>query len=128
MTLRRCVLGGLLALACGAAGAMDDVEPPIECRPDGTQQEMNACAARDFRAADARLNARYRAALARLSADKAARLRVEQRAWLRQRDAACRKAVKDFEGGSIWPLEYFACREAATETRTRVLERWRPAG
>ncbi|RZL97868.1 MAG: DUF1311 domain-containing protein, partial [Variovorax sp.] len=61
------VAGAGLAHAA-EAGAPGDAGDPSICRPDGTQQQMNACAVRDYRAADAILNIRYREVMAALPA------------------------------------------------------------
>ena len=107
----------LSSVACSCAA--QDGEPV--CKPDGNQMEMNACAARDFKAADLALNQRYAALMASLPESKRAALRTEQRAWLKRRDPQCRKATKRFAGGSIWPLEFSTCLQKATEQRTREL-------
>ena len=113
-----------MALLAFGAPAADDAKR-IDCKPDGTQQQMNDCAARDFRAADAALNIRYGEVMNALSAQSRVALRNEQRAWLKGRDPACKTATKASEGGSIWPLEFNACLEQSTRKRTAELERWK---
>ena len=108
----------------GAAGAADDADPSA-CRPDGNQQQMNACAVRDFRAADAALNIRYREVMAELPTAPRVALRKEQRDWLRRRDPACKAEARASEGGSIWPLVFHACLEKASRERTTELEAWK---
>jgi uncharacterized protein YecT (DUF1311 family) len=97
---------------------------PFQCKPDGLQQEMNACSVRDYKAADTELNAKYKAVLAGLPPPKQLQLRKEQRAWLRRRDSQCKEEVKLSEGGSIWPLEYFSCLSTITQRRTAALKSW----
>jgi uncharacterized protein YecT (DUF1311 family) len=101
------------------------VDTPFECKYDGNQQEMNACAVRDYKAADAVLNATYKQVLSALPIAKREELRRERRTWLQERDANCKVAAKLSEGGSIWPLEFFGCLQNVTEMRTKQLERWR---
>lgn len=96
------------------------------CNPQGNQQEMNACAAQDFEAADTELNRTYREVMAGLSPSRQKALRKEQRAWLKQRDPRCKAAAHASEGGSIWPLEYLGCRAQATRQRTGEIAQWRP--
>lgn len=110
----------LLAIASHATAADDS---PFTCKPDGNQQELNTCAARDYRAADAALNIKYGEVMARLSVTEKATLRREQRAWIKHRDPQCKAKAKPSEGGSIWPLEYFSCLRASTEKRTGELSR-----
>ena len=112
----------LLAAVSVAAAAGDG---GFECKPGGVQQEMNACAVRDSRAADARLNSRYAAVMQSLPVDRRAALRVEQREWLRRRDPGCKAEAASSEGGSIWPHEFYGCLEASTRARTAELEDWK---
>ena len=51
-------------------------------------------------------------------------LRQEQHAWLKQRDPQCKAKARESEGGSIWPLEYYSCLEAANKKRMLELARW----
>ncbi|WP_256219138.1 lysozyme inhibitor LprI family protein [Variovorax sp. 770b2] len=108
-----------------AGGAQAADAGPDDCDPNGNQQQMNACAARDFRAADAVLNIRYGEAMKTLSPQMRVALRTEQRAWLKGRDPACKRAAKANEGGSIWPLVFSACLEKSTRKRTDELDRWK---
>lgn len=103
-------------LALAQAGA--------DCKPDGNQQQLNACAVRDFQAADTRLNIRYSEVMAQLDADGRTRLRHEQREWLRRRDPACKSAARPNEGGSAWPLFFYGCMEKASTERTQALAGW----
>lgn len=92
------------------------------CNYSGNQQEMNACAVRDFRKADQVLNNEYKKLMGKLGPKQQAELRNEQRAWLKGRDLHCLEAVKDSEGGSIWPMEFNGCRRDATEIRTKEIK------
>ncbi|RZL66123.1 MAG: DUF1311 domain-containing protein [Variovorax sp.] len=108
----------VVAHAAGDAG-------PSDCKPDGNQQEMNACAADDFRAADAALNIRYSEVMDSLAPPVRIALRAEQRTWLKGRDPACKREAKASEGGSIWPLIYNACLAKSNRQRTAELEAWK---
>ena len=116
-----CLIAGL-SLAATVCAAQDS--EPV-CKPDGNQMEMNACATRNFKAADLELNRRYSALMESLPESKRGSLRAEQRAWLKQRDPQCRKVTKKFEGGYIWPLEFSSCLQKATEKRSRQLADWK---
>ena len=112
----------LMAAVSVSAAAAD--AGGFECKPDGLQQEMNACAVRDYRAADAKLNIRYAAVMQSLSVERRSALRVEQREWLRRRDPDCKAEAAPSEGGSIWPLEFYGCLEKSTVERIRKIDRW----
>ena len=116
-------VAGLLLLI-GLSRVAPAADAAFQCRHDGNQQEMNACAVRDYEAADADLNARYKRVIAALPATKREQLRRDQRAWLKKRDRQCKAEAQSSEGGSIWPLEFFGCLKSATERRIRQLERW----
>jgi uncharacterized protein YecT (DUF1311 family) len=95
------------------------------CKYDGSQQEMNACAVRDYEAADRLLNQEYRKIMGGLTPAKRQTLLREQRAWLQKRDPDCRVDAGPMDqGGSSWPLEYFGCLKSATELRTKELGQW----
>ena len=117
-------LGALAALLSFAlsVGAEDN---GYQCKYDGIQQEMNACAVRDYKKAEAVLNETYKKRMATLSATDQQRLRQEQRAWLSKRDPHCKEEAKDSEGGSMWQLEFFTCLQSATDRRTEELKQWR---
>lgn len=112
-------ISGVLATAAESPSA-------FECKPDGNQQEMNACAFRDHQVADQALNAKYKEVLAALSPSEKQKLRQEQRAWLKKLAPKCVAAAKASEGGSIWALEYYGCTRIETERRTKQLANWRP--
>ena len=111
----------LLTLLSAVAAA---AESPFECKYDGNQQEMNACAVRDYKAADKVLNAKYKQVASALPLERRELLSREQRAWLKKRDPRCKAEAKLSEGGSIWPLEYFSCLKSVTDERTKQLEHW----
>ncbi|MDR6887198.1 MULTISPECIES: lysozyme inhibitor LprI family protein [Variovorax] len=124
--LRVVACGAMAALALLAGGVQAAADAgPDDCNPDGNQQQLNACAARDFRAADAALNIRYGEVMKTLSPQMRVALRTEQRAWLKGRDPACKRASKANEGGSIWPLVFNSCLEKSTLKRTAELDRWK---
>jgi uncharacterized protein YecT (DUF1311 family) len=109
--------------AYAAVPVTDSARP--KCNPAGNQQEMNACAVRDYQLADKELNKEYKKKIAGLSPADQDALRKEQRAWLKARDPKCKEAIKESLGGSIWTLEYHGCLTTATTDRTRVLRAWR---
>jgi uncharacterized protein YecT (DUF1311 family) len=112
----------LLLIVASLATARD--VPVSLCKYDGNQREMNACAVRDYKAADAVLNAKYKRVMSALPDTFRQQLRSAQRLWLQKRDPQCRAKAKDSEGGTIWPLDFFGCLKTVTEQRTKELEQW----
>ncbi len=107
------------------AGAGAGRDTGTGCKYDGTQQQMNACAVRDYKTADRSLNEMYKDVMAKLSRANQQLLRQEQRAWLKNRDPLCEEEAKDSKGGSIWPLDFYGCLKSVTESRTGELTKWR---
>jgi uncharacterized protein YecT (DUF1311 family) len=120
--MQRELLFSLLVAHASASVAQD--AGGFKCNPSGNQQEMNACAIRDVKVANAALTKQYKRAIERLSSAQQSQLRSEQRAWLASRDPGCKEEVKESEGGSIWQLEYFSCLTSVTQERTKELKVW----
>jgi uncharacterized protein YecT (DUF1311 family) len=85
------------------------------------QHEMNMCQERDYQAADAQLNAAYRALTGLMTPDMRTRLVAAQRAWVQFRDRECAFETADSEGGSMHPLVHYGCLARLTKVRTREL-------
>ncbi|GAA4121844.1 lysozyme inhibitor LprI family protein [Aminobacter aganoensis] len=95
-----------------------------ECdRNDQTQAGMNVCAASDYAASDAKLNAAYGDVMKRLSDNADARklLLDSQRGWIAFRDAECKFASSGVEGGSIYPMIHAGCLQGLTDARVAQL-------
>jgi uncharacterized protein YecT (DUF1311 family) len=110
-------LAVVLCLWAGAAAAQK-----VDCVNPLVQQDMNYCAAEEYREADAELNATWRDAIAwaeevGLEDD----LRTAQRAWITFRDAACAVETAVWEGGSMAPLIHATCMTRLTRARTTDL-------
>ncbi|RGE45327.1 DUF1311 domain-containing protein [Comamonas testosteroni] len=125
MTIRPALwsLAAATAVLTSGAWAADHVRA-LDCKPSGNQQQLNDCAAQDYRAADAQLNLRYREVMATLSPELRDALRSDQRRWLRGRDPACHQAAKAYAGGSMRPMIFSSCLEKATRKRTAELQEW----
>jgi uncharacterized protein YecT (DUF1311 family) len=95
-----------------------------DCSGLRTQADMNDCAMRDYRSADAELNARYKAARAELQriGSGAAALRDAQRAWVTFRDKACEAEGAQYRGGSIEPMIVAGCLARLTRQRGEDLK------
>ena len=117
---------------CGVLPALPAAAQSVNCSAAQTQVEMTFCAEQDFKAADADLNAAYRAARAlmrRIDADLPAdqrgaerHLRDGQRAWITFRDNACAAEGYTFHGGSGEPMVIYGCD--ARLTRQRSADLW----
>lgn len=66
---------------------------------------LNECYGREAAVWDMRLNASYRAALAKLDKEASANLRKTQRAWIAWRDATCRQPEVAFKGTMAGPMQ-----------------------
>ena len=108
----------LLALN-GAASAQTRKDP---CDNAQTQAEMNACQAREYKKADADLNAVYKQLMTKID-DEGERtsLKAAQLAWIKFRDADCEFEAYQNKGGTIYPLIYDGCLTTLTRARTKQL-------
>jgi uncharacterized protein YecT (DUF1311 family) len=123
--MRRLILT-LAVLAATPVAAQD-----IDCATAEAQQDLNWCAEQDWQAADADLNAAYRAAKAALESwdtelspdlqGGAAALLDAQRAWVTFRDAACTAEGFPMRGGSAEPLLVYGCMSRLTAQRATDL-------
>lgn len=96
----------------------------VPCSSDGIQPELNHCAYLDYQTADRKLNSRYKHVMASLPATARIALRSEQRKWIKTRDPKCEEDVKEFAGGSIYPMEFYGCLAEATKARTVEIQHW----
>ena len=130
-----------MSIALSLALLLGAQDPQWNCDNPQAQQEMNYCAAEDFRRADTELNAAYRTAIAEaqqadreyrlLDAEAGGRptaepgweasLREAQRAWVTFRDANCRLQSFEARGGSMQPMLDAGCRATLTRARTAEL-------
>ncbi|KQP15211.1 lysozyme inhibitor LprI family protein [Pseudorhodoferax sp. Leaf267] len=109
-------LGGAAWAQAGAA-----------CVPGGTQEQVNACALRDFQAADVAMGVAYSDAMQALPAAERARLRREHSAWMQQRNATCKQATRAFEQQPDGPRRYHECLTEQTQERRHKLRPEPPA-
>ncbi|MES2508308.1 MAG: lysozyme inhibitor LprI family protein [Pseudomonadota bacterium] len=112
-----------LVLLMPLTGAAFAADTSTTCKPGNNQQEMNDCAMRDYRAADAALNIKYVEVMARLPMDGQGKLRGQQREWLKARELQCKADSRATEGGPTWTLDYFSCLRIRTEKRTAEIGR-----
>jgi len=117
----------LLALTGGiASGQRRKRSDP--CANPLSQFEMNQCAGKAFRAADATMNQVYRNLVSLLDEAEKPQLKEAQTAWLKYRDTNCDFVADQYKGGSIRPLILASCladmtKRRATEIKTQIKER-----
>ena len=102
------------------------------CANPQTQMEMNQCAASDFAAADAELNALWARVVAAQRGETIpgwdrrpsalAVLRNAQRAWISFRDNHCTWEGYEARGGTMEPMLYGLCRARLTRERIEQLQ------
>ena len=93
------------------------------CADPQSQAEMNMCAAKKFKAADAELNRVYNQLAAKLGDDagQRERLKTAETSWLKYRDDNCEYEASFFNGGSMRPLILSSCLERMTKSRAAEL-------
>ncbi len=123
----------MIALALMLMAVEEPPFPDWNCEEPQWQQEMNWCAAQDYRAADEALNSQWTltsSVMKQRDAEWAqddgrpghfATLLEAQRAWLAYRDAHCRAEAYGFRGGSMEPLIDASCKSNLTRERTEQL-------
>lgn len=122
----------VLVTATAPALARDRAGPKIDCENAFSTYEINACADRDYRKADKKLNRAYQDALRSVddvsgggpydSKTWTKSLRTSQRAWIGFRDAECKgHTPKHWGGGTATTSQVLGCMKAKTEQRTREL-------
>ncbi len=126
--MTRFALFALLLTSLPSAAAAQDVN----CTTAQTQVEMTFCAEQDWNAADARLNASYKTAIAAMlgidanldAGDKGAEaaLRAAQRVWVTYRDNTCAAEAWAMHGGSAEPMVIYGCRARVTASRVDELD------
>lgn len=94
------------------------------CRPDGTVQEVNACALSDFQAADTEIAVLYQDVMRALAAHERPQLRREQQAWNTERMRQCKQATQAVEQQADGPRRYHECMTERTRARRSGLVRW----
>jgi uncharacterized protein YecT (DUF1311 family) len=103
---------------------------PVDCDNALTQADMNQCAGRGAREADAELNSLWPNLVRQMQAadregntngEGEKRLRAAQRAWIAYRDAQCTLEGADALGGSMETLLVQGCLEQMTRRRINEL-------
>ncbi|VWD14134.1 hypothetical protein BCO18175_04955 [Burkholderia contaminans] len=116
----------LFAVASNALA--DDAERAAICKTaeqTGYTADIRNCLALKYEAADKRLNAVYKTKIANLDEQGKARLRNDERRWLKARDAACAESRQPDAGGTLGLVEVDSCFVNETERRIRTIEAFR---
>ena len=117
------VLLPCLCLLAGSAPAQKKGRATKDpCPGEHTQYEMNACAHREFQAADAALNRIYNQLSSKLDEGRRAKLKEAELAWLKYRDGNCEFVSSEYEGGSMRPMVHSFCLADVTRARTAELK------
>lgn len=95
-------------------------KPP--CSDLDTQTEMNICAGKEYKAADASLNRVYQQLVKMLEPGEKLQLKEAQTAWIKYRDTNCEFVADQYKGGSIRPMIYGLCLADVTRNRTSELK------
>ena len=98
------------------------------CANPLSQVDMNQCAGKAYRDADAIMNQVYRKLVSMLDEDEKAQLKEAQLAWLKYRDTNCEFVADQYKSGSIRPLIHATClgdvtKRRTTELKTQIKER-----
>jgi uncharacterized protein YecT (DUF1311 family) len=120
--MRAGLIAAALPLLLASAPALADEPDGIDCNTAVSQNDMNICADKDYRGADAALNRTWRDTIKGLDAHTLDLLRKSQRAWIQFRDAECTYQSAENEGGSIYPMVYAGCLTRLTKLRTQQLK------
>ena len=111
---------GVVVLLVSAVFTQDQKKDP--CADAQSQGEMNICWGKEYKAADAQLNAAYREFISKLNPDETAQLKTAQLAWIKFRDANCEFVADQYKGGSIRPMIAAMCLADVTSARTSELK------
>lgn len=87
-----------------------------------TQAEMNEQAGREYKAADAKLNAAYKQVLAAAGGEQKSKIVDAELAWIKYRDKNCDAEAFQVKGGSMYPLLWAGTATRMTQARTAELE------
>jgi len=95
----------------------EELEPLEEKSSDGTRAEMEESGDELYERWDVALNEVYGALERELSDGDMEALRVEQRKWIKKRDAYAEKEAKEFKGGSLYTYALIEAKKEFTKER-----------
>jgi uncharacterized protein YecT (DUF1311 family) len=116
-------LPAALALVLLSAGAARTQDERIDCTSQGlNMRQLDQCAGLEFNAAEARLEALYRAMSAKYDAPNRALFEAAQKSWRAWRDVECEYETNGTAGGTINSMMQTECRTAKTGARLKELD------
>ncbi len=111
----------VVVLLSGAAARAQDEK--IDCTSQSlNMMQLDQCAGREFKVADARLNALYLMMKAKYDASNRVVFEAAQKSWLAFRDAECSYETNSTAGGTINSMMWTKCRTAKTDARFKELD------
>ncbi|HZS48610.1 MAG TPA: lysozyme inhibitor LprI family protein [Blastocatellia bacterium] len=121
--LKRAVLFAAIFLMLMSIGAFTQTKKKADpCDSATNQVEMNNCAEREFKAADAQLNKVYNQVMTKLEGEHKTKLKEAELAWIKYRDTNCDCETFLNLGGTIYPLVYNGCLTRMTNNRIKELK------
>ena len=112
----------LLFIAAGNYSAGQSQKKSEPCPNAQSQAEMNDCAGREYKKADAELNQVYQKLVGMLEADDKAQLKAVEMTWIKYRDANCDFVADQYKGGSMRPMILGFCLADMTRNRASELK------
>ena len=89
----------------------------------GVTSSIRECIGTEYQRVDVLLNASYKRTLARLRKPSQAKLRREQRSWLKTRFDKCERDFEEDKDGTIWLIQMDNCALQELIRRTLWIER-----
>jgi uncharacterized protein YecT (DUF1311 family) len=89
----------------------------------GVTSSLRECIGTEYQRVDVHLNASYKRTLSRLSKPTQAKLRRDQRSWLKTRLDKCKRDLEEDKDGTIWLIEMDNCALQELIRRTFWIER-----
>jgi len=111
----------LLSLLASGPTLAQKKSKSAPCANANSQADMNDCAGREYKAADATLNQVYRQLISLLDDEEKLQLKEAQTAWLKYRDANCEFVGGQYKGGTMRPMVHAMCLADMTRSRTSEL-------
>jgi len=110
-----------IVLVSGSAARAQDEK--IDCASQSlNMRQLDQCAGRDFKAAEARLDALYLSMRAKYDAPNRTLFEAAQKAWRTWRDAECEYVTNGTAGGTINSMMQTKCRTDRTNARLKELD------
>jgi uncharacterized protein YecT (DUF1311 family) len=116
-----CALFAYSATRVVSAQKRKPVKTADPCANATTQFDMNECAGREYKKADAELNKVYQQLMRASAPEEQPKLKAAQLAWLKFRDAQCDYESALNAGGTMYSMVVDYCLADVTQARTKQL-------